>query len=365
MIAKKKIVFILNAVSIPRCIKRVEEFVNRGFDVDVYGFDRGGESYIKSDLFDVKIIGKHDIGQSYPIRFRIIMQSLKSLFKKYEKKDVLFYYFFFDVAFCATILSKRPYIYEESDLPYTNINNITIRRFLSGQDKRIIKKSLLTVMTSEGFVDYHFGSKKPNNIIVIPNRINPKLMGIPFKNKITNIEHLSFAFVGGFRYQSVLNFTLVIAEKFPQHDFHAFGNIMQNQEICEQLMATYPNVHFHGKFKNPEDLPSIYEQIDLVIAAYDATSINAQYAEPNKLYEAIYFNTPIIVSSGTFLANKVKRLRIGYDVNALEKKEIERFINELTYEDLITKKEACKRIPNDYVINNNPKLFMFLATYLV
>ena len=34
----KKIVFIINAVSNQRCIKRVNEFVERGYNVVAYGF---------------------------------------------------------------------------------------------------------------------------------------------------------------------------------------------------------------------------------------------------------------------------------------------------------------------------------------
>ena len=44
--------------------------------------------------------------------------------------------------------------------------------------------------------------------------------------------------------------------------------------------------------------------------------MNVKYAEPNKLYETIFFRRPIIVSSGTFLASKVKKLGIGYDADA-------------------------------------------------
>ena len=38
---KPKIVFILTSISQPRCIKRVKSFINSGFEVKIYGFDRG------------------------------------------------------------------------------------------------------------------------------------------------------------------------------------------------------------------------------------------------------------------------------------------------------------------------------------
>lgn len=358
--AKKKIIFFINSITITRCIKRIEEFVDNGYEVEAYGFERGGEVYAKPSKFQINVIGKHDVSQGYFTRLRIIYFSLKSILKKYRKQDVVFYYFFFDIAFTARLLSRKPFIYEESDIPYTGIGNTLLRNLLRCIDKRMIRKSLLTIMTSEGFIDYHFGEDRPKNIIVIPNRVHPQLDKYEYHKKTLNINHLSFAFVGGFRYDSIMNFAQVVAEHFPQHDFHVFGNIMQNEAALSSLVENHDNIYYHGMFRNPDDLPEVYEKIDVVLATYDATSINAQYAEPNKLYEAIYFRTPIVVSSNTFLAKKVKRLGIGYDINGLDKDEIVAFIKCLTQDDLLAKQSACAAIPKETATNSNPEMFNYL-----
>lgn len=362
---KKKIVFILNSITLTRCLKRVSEFIENGYDVEVYGFKQlSGESYATPPNFDITVIGTFSREQSYFVRLITYYKSLKALFKKYKGQDVIFYYFFFNIAFAARLSCRRPFIYEESDLPYTALNNKLLRKALSAIDKRIIQKSILTVMTSEGFIDYHFGDERPDNIIVIPNRVNAALLNYPYgKKKILDINHLSIAFVGGFRYTSVVNFATVIAECFPQHEFHAYGVIVDKGEEFKELYDRYPNIHFHGKFRNPDDLPSIYEKIDLVLASYDATYINAQYAEPNKMYEAIFFRTPIIVSSNTFLAKKVNRMGIGFSVNALNKQEIKDFINGLTEEGIMEKVETLSGISKDFAINKNPELFDYLRNF--
>lgn len=358
--AKKKIVFFINAITLTRCIKRIEEFIDNGYEVEAYGFERGGEAYAQPSKFEIKVIGSHNISQNYFTRLRIIYDSMKPIIKQYENQDVMFYYFFFDVAFVARMLTRRPFIYEESDIPYTGIGNTVLRNTLRSVDKRMIKHSLLTVMTSEGFIDYHFGDTRPNNIVVVPNRVNPRLNEFEYNIQPIDEKHLRFAFVGGFRYTSVLNFATVIAEHFPQHEFHVYGNIVQNKEALETLLQNSKNVFFHGTFKNPDELPKIYEQIDVVLATYDATSINAQYAEPNKLYESIYFRTPIVVSSNTFLAKKVNRLGIGYDINGLNKEEIKSFVENLTLDDLKKKQAASSNIPKESATNTNPELFMYL-----
>lgn len=358
---KKKIVFVLNNITITRCLKRVSEFIENGYEVEAYGFEKlGEEGYATPPNYKITVIGQFSRSQSYSDRLKVYYKSLKPLFKKYKGQDVIFYYFFFNIALAARLLSRRTYIYEESDMPYTGFHNKMKRKLFGNIDKRIIKESLLTVMTSEGFIDYHFGEERPNNIVVVPNRVNPKLLGMTYNKNNINLDHLSIAFVGGFRYKSVINFATVIAEDFPQHEFHAYGIILDNGEELKALCEKYSNVHFHGKFRNPDDLPSIYEKIDIVLASYDATSINAQFAEPNKMYEAIFFRTPIAVSSNTFLAKKVSKLGIGYHINALDKNEITSFINGLTEEDINGKIKALESLPQEYAINKNPELFDYL-----
>lgn len=356
-----KIVFILNNITLTRCLKRVSEFIDNGYEVDVYGFEKQGEEgYASPSNFNISILGVFSRKQSYYERLMVYYRSLKPLFNKYKGQDVVFYYFFFNIAFAARLLCRRPFIYEESDMPYTGLKNKLLRNWLSNIDKRMIKKSLLTVMTSEGFIDYHFGDERPKNIVVVPNRVNPLLMNLPYHRNDFDINHLSIAFVGGFRYNSVINFATVIAENFPQHEFHVYGIVLEYGEELKALCEKYENIHFHGKFRNPDDLPSIYEKIDLVLASYDATYINAQYAEPNKMYEAIFFRTPIIVSSNTFLAKKVSKLGVGYHINALNKQEIVSFINGLTIEDINNKLQALEALPKDFAINKNPELFNYL-----
>ena len=154
---KKKIVFILNGIYKSRCLKRIEEFINNGYIVDVYGFSWDTDIPNVSDKFEVKVIGHQSVSYNYIKRLSIIVKALRKVYGKYKREDILFYYFFIDVAMGAFLINRQPYIYEESDIPYAGLRNSIVRGVLKRIDKRIIKKSLATIMTSEGFVDYHFG----------------------------------------------------------------------------------------------------------------------------------------------------------------------------------------------------------------
>ena len=63
---KIKILFLLTSISQPRCIKRVKSFIKAGFDVKIYGFDRG--SYNENaniEGHEIVVLGKQKNGTGY------------------------------------------------------------------------------------------------------------------------------------------------------------------------------------------------------------------------------------------------------------------------------------------------------------
>lgn len=225
-------------------------------------------------------------------------------------------------------------------------------------DKLIIRKSLMTVMTSGGFVKYHFKGVCPENVWVIPNKLNPQIREYPLVSKRKlEMEHLHFGFVGHLRGQALINFVSVLVHHFPQHEMHFFGMCDENNLPKFDVFKNCKNVFFHGPFKNPMDLAKVYSQIDIVISTYDTTQENVLYAEPNKIYEAIYFNTPIVVSHGTYLADKVTNMNIGYALDAMNEEKICQFIHGLTEESIREKVHSAAMIDKTEAIDDNHVFF--------
>lgn len=346
----KKIVFILNSVQQQRCIKRVSQFVKHGFAVEVYGFSRKVGNTTHPD-FTINILGSFSNKSNYLYRALYMLRRLSTLLWKYRNQDIIFYFFGLDIMLLSKpFIGNRNYIYEESDLMHTYINNFLIRSILEKIDKKMITSSLHAVFTSEGFYQYHFGTKKINNVTIIPNKLNEKILEYKQIEK-TKSRNLRLGFVGAVRYKSLLNFARVIAVNFPSIEFHFWGNIQDLKEDFLLLSHSNSNIKFHGTFINPDDLPNIYSNIDIVVAVYDYTYENVRYAEPNKLYEAIYFNTPIIVSCNTFLSSKVLKYKIGYVVDPFNDESIINMIKSMNTFDLELKEKECKKFEKSKLIS--------------
>lgn len=358
----KRIVFFVPQISQPRPLKRINSIYEQGFDIRVYAFDNGlYRDNISTASFPFTICenpSKKGKLASIKHRFKVIKRILKE-----NDENTIFYFFNYKAALTAWLLGCRKYVYEESDVDavkrkYKLQRNIAVRF-----DKNLIKDSLLTVFTSAGFADYLLGDASKEKYIVLPNKLNKYFLSVNRDSIVPSKldkNHIRFGFIGLIRYpETILRFARIVSEYFPQHEFHFFGDADKRIKIPDTLVNA-SNVFFHGPFINPQDLLGIYERVDVNIACYDAvsanTAINVKIAEPNKLYESIFFKTPLVVSAGTFTSRRVESFGIGSSIDAHVDENVIQFIkffDTLKFENYSSNAE---RIPVKDLIDNPEEL---------
>lgn len=354
----KTINFVMNALD-GHSYKRIQEFIDLGYAVKVYGFDRGLSKQYEG--IDTTVLATFPNAMSYKNRIKIIYSALKELFRNTHRNDEDYWYYFgLQMAIFGFFLNKnKKYLFEESDMTHLGIKNKFVRNALEVLNKRIIKKSALTVFTSEGFLQYHFGddADKQRNTVVMPNKIHPDVMKFPMVDKVAAAPNkLRFAFVGFIRYHAVYCMAEFISRNFPQHEFHFYGEIQLSSDAEKfKSLENRENVFFHGFFKNPDKLAEVYSNIDVVVSTYDITSINVLYAEPNKLYESIYFRTPIIVSKGTFLERQVEKYHSGWSVDAFDEAAVCSLVRKIETENE-TMTTGMNDIPQTIGVDSNQPL---------
>ncbi len=338
-----KIIFLVNSLQNQRCIKRIKGFIAHGCDVEVYAYSRLENSYSNFD-FEVKVLGTMPNEMSYAKRFPILIRDIRSVVNCHKGEGTMYYLFGLDLAMAFRMVNRKDeYVYEESDLVHTYLGNGVLRKLLEMIDKWIIRHSTKTVFTSEGFVQYHFGNKKPANTVVIANKLNQGILKMEAKEKIDS-NKIRVGFVGKPRFKSVVAFAKVLCERHKNYEFHIYGGpILEEKEGFDALLK-YDTCFYHGPFKNPEDLAEIYSTLDLVLSTYDIEFENVRYAEPNKIYEAIFFRTPIIVSENTFLGDKVKKFGIGCCVDPLDVNAVDKLLNTITKETIEPLRLNCEKI---------------------
>lgn len=358
-----KIVFVTSDLHDPRILKRVEEFYSNGYDVSIYALRRNCHPIDIRPQYNCTIIGGFSNDTPYVLRLPILRKLIKSI--KKTESEVCYYLFSLECAMIFRLYHRTcRYIYEECDLVHTSISNQMISNILERIDKKVIEEAVLSVFTSEGFIKYHYGESEIKNSYLIPNKLSIEIEHCPQVEKMA-CDYYRIGFVGSIRYNAIRNFAKVCCEFFPNIEFHFFGSFGSEQIEREyQSLNNYPNCYFHGRFSKHTDLPGIYSSLDCVLCTYDTDSINVRFAEPNKLYEAIYFETPIIVSRGTFLSEKVERLGIGFSVDALNDREVIDFIQSLGPNTIIEKTNNMRALGKSYAISDNTVFFNRLEQIL-
>ncbi len=366
--SSKKIIFICDHLLDARIKKRLSEFASHGYTNVLYGFERNGCCQ-RSEGFDPIIMG--DLGSNdnkrYLNRLKVIRKGIKRICTLHKGEDVTYYLFGLQIAMIFRTVSRKPYIYEEADLVQTYMGRPLLVRLFNRINNYILRHSIINLFTSEGFLQYHYGNRIPagTKYHIVPNKLTPAISDVPRMERghAYDPQHIVFAFVGGVRFESTVTFLEYVSRNFPQHELHIFGVVQKHQERIDKLVAEGRCVN-HGRFANPVDLPNIYSQIDYVISTYDVAIPNVKFAEPNKLYESIYFRVPLIASEGTFLASKVTSMGIGLALDALDEAATIRFVKSLDNERYAALMQSLEAIPKENAIDKNDEMFATLATLM-
>lgn len=350
----QKIVFFVPNLT-PRPNRRIQEFMDAGFDCEVFCMSHSED--IVSPRYKVTYLNEKKLSNiSYPKRMLLFFRQIGSSVRRFDRNRTLFYFFSFNTAFIV-LMRKLRFIYEESDMLFDRFSSSILRHLVISLNRKIISKSKITVFTSEGFAHFYYGANIPKNILFSPNKVDKRCLTLPnVEKQIPDFNHLKFGFAGSLRYETLRNFADVLVKCFPNAQFDFYGRNSDFSDDAILSLKKTGRVFFHGTFTNPDDLPSIYSQLDFIVATYDVNGINPRYAEPNKLYEAIFFRTPIIVSRDSFLEHKVKELGVGFSVNALDDKDIVNQVGSITpevYKGYVSNLESIKR---EQVITSNEEL---------
>lgn len=347
-----EIVFIVGSVSDSHIIKRINSFIDKGYSVQVYGFSRNVNSVNKLSNINVNIIGYIENGK-YQNRILNVFESVRRIVKSHLKSTI-YYVWGFDIASVCSFLNCK-YIYEISDIVYSDFCS-PIRQIFKYIDRNIISKSLFSVLTSEGFINYLsiHDDRNIRNIVLMPNKLDKSFSALHRKSFEIINHKLRIGFIGYYRYpDTILRLARIIGENYEKdYEFHFFGTgtsliLDKISKICK-----YNNVFEHGPFRNPEDLIDIYDSIDIVACNYDSRGANEKIAEPNKLYESLYFNKPIIVSKGTFLSKRVESLNCGFSIDSLSDANIVDFLDNLSMHTVNKIGERISSINKEYLIEN-------------
>ena len=357
---KKQILFLLSHQPNPRFVKQIK-YLSTSNDVSVIYFYR---DYMKdlSDEYNSSCKLNENIASisngNYLQRIGKYLQSVQKLYKilKVNKYDTLIVNNIDTLALfkiCTLFQkTKTKIVIEISDLrshTYTNSLKSKVMRVIEQFMFRFVDK---LIVTSPKFYEMYYNKLFDGNYFVLENK--PLSNMIPQKLEKIKNDKTVIGIVGlllqGKPYETLFE-TVKNDDRF---EVHIYGKGTY-QKLVEKYASKYENIKYFGEYNFFQDSAKIYASLDILYMPYDTTngSLNNKIALPNKLYEAMYFQVPIITSSGTYLGELVEEYGIGKTIKCCDKKELINVLENIGKSDIEGSLQSLDR--SKYLADNDYK----------
>ncbi|TQQ83945.1 glycosyltransferase [Peptacetobacter hominis] len=284
------------------------------------------------DNYEINIPAKRGAGLKNIFQLVIYQYILLKWLKQNRDKYDMVHSFDFDAGLPCSIINKKlkfRHIYHIADF-YTESRNMpgVLKKFFRKQEIKVIDKSDFTIICNEERFEQIKGCNQPN-IEVVHNVpvINEGLLDyIKNYNNNVNSSKLRLCYVGKLSKNRFIEDVIkVISENKNLHlDIAGIGPF---EDEVKNSAEKFENINYYGKL-NYEDAIKLYLDCDIMFAIYDPKVPNHRYSAPNKIYEAMILNKPIIVAKGTGMDKIVNENNMGYVID-YDKEDFKRIISEI------------------------------------
>ena len=307
--------------------RRAVAFQRAGFRVTGYMPHRGD---IAAPAFDWIDLGEtHD--NDYSHRIRSIFAGARIAARQPEglrSANVLYARNLDMLALAArarrALKLSTPLVYECLDVHHRLTGTSLPARALRVLEQRLLRQCALLVVSSPRFVAEHFDVHYPGLIrsFLVENRLIEGDAFGPRPNAPRPVppmsEPLRLGWFGNLRCRRSLDLMKMLATRYPdrlQIELRGYPapGVFDN---FEGEIAPFDNISFHGRYRAPDDLETIYSGIDAVWAGdwYEAGA-NSLWLLPNRIYEGGYFATPALAPAGTETGAWIERMEAGFTLD--------------------------------------------------
>jgi glycosyltransferase involved in cell wall biosynthesis len=350
MSSKKKvlIIFLGNINFDTRCKNLFDTFSTNSFEVEFIGFDWMTEGFTET-RGNISIVKLKKGFFSLPFYLKFIWHIKLKLFS--TGASIIFAEDIYTLPFVVIFGKlKRAKIYYDSRELFGHLAGLKDKKFKQlfwkWIEKFFINKVHYVIVT--GQLDGEFLNKEYgiNNLILLrnlPRYYKPELnfnlrayLQIKPEKKIILYQGVLLKGRGIEKVFSVL-------KELPDFIFAIAGGgefETHYQKLADQMNLT-DQVFFIGKFSQ-EDLPKITASADIGVALVENISTSYYYALPNKLFEYIMAEIPVIVSNLPQMKEVVEKYDVGFAIDVENQIELITAIKKLTDPNLYeSKKQNC------------------------
>lgn len=150
----------------------------------------------------------------------------------------------------------------------------------------------------------------PRCVWILPNIPHFDEQVSPVYNSSSKIR---LAYVGVFTsYRGLEKITKYVGEHSDKFEL-TIGGFGELEGLIQTESEKNDNIHYVGSVPYEQGL-KIMGDADIICAIYETTVPNHIYAAPNKYYEGLFLNKPILTTEGTLVGMKTEKYKTGFVV---------------------------------------------------
>lgn len=295
--------------------------------------------------------------------FRRIMTMLRFVFlvrQRSRKFDVV-YTFALDmllISKIALLFKQKVRVYHIQDLRPVFFGNTVISKLARGLEKYLLSSVDFLVVSSKNFYDQYFRKIygfPHSRVVVVENKMETDLRQEKIVDSLNEGQLITIGYFGVMRCTRSWDILKEFVEGSKQYVLYMKGKPVAVPDLANRV-ARLNNIIYEGVYRSPEDLPAIYNKVDIVWAAYPysgASDGNWRYARTIRFYEACAFQKPVIVQKGTPQAEEVIKYDIGIVVDMTDIHEAVLSLRGITVETVNEWKKNVAALPQELYTHSN------------
>ena len=353
---KKKILMI---ISYPdnRLKKEMESFKKNGYSVSLIIWERSWPFPVDDDIEVKRLKLDIPVGNIKTLFYFPIWWTFLIFWTSKMKWDVIHAVNFDTYLFSMFIakIKRKPIIYDIFDF-YGDMMEGLLRPIIVNLDKFILRFASAIIIADDSRI-YQIGKNIKNVIVTVNNSpeesifVKNKKIGDDIKYKENKTDSKSITPREGVEKFRIFVGGKIIEERGTDQIISAVKDIEDVQLIikgfCNEEKYKNKLLTLIKDMKNVDiDLNGVpYAEIiqntlnaDLTLALYDPSVPNNRYASPNKLFESMASEIPIIVNENTPMADIVKKEKCGIIIPFKNKKALKKAISLIKNDGILRKK---------------------------
>ena len=259
--------------------------------------------------------------------------------------------------------SSVPLNYECLDIHGSLLGNGLASRVLRAQERRLLRRSRTLTVSSPGFLSNYFHHLCVNLPTVILDE-NKRKTSEPRKDLSHDYRSgppWRIGWFGNIRCVESFQILKSAAEHLPNLvDISLRGRpTAQLQDLIDQHLPK-PNMRFGGLY-HQTDLAEMYQDVHIMWAIdYSQRGANSKWLLPNRIYEAGYYNCPVIALAGTQTSTWLEEHGTGI-IMRRPPTEVETFLAGLDTSTYRRIRSSTATIPTADVVHTNEDCRRFVA----